>query len=62
MPNSPLLTSGSPSLHTQFHRDIRAAFERLERGGSLIAETACGPIEYATLGEGAPVLLIHGIS
>ena len=49
------------SLHLRFRRDIRAAYEQLERGGSLIAETACGPIEYATLGEGAPVLVVHGI-
>ncbi|TFH08786.1 MAG: alpha/beta hydrolase [Candidatus Atribacteria bacterium] len=49
------------SLHLQFRRDIRAAYSRLENAGSLIAETACGPIEYASLGEGAPVLVVHGI-
>ena len=49
------------SLHLQFRRDIRAAYSRLENSGSLIAETACGPIEYANLGEGEPVLVVHGI-
>jgi len=49
------------SLHMQFRRDIRAAYERLESGGSLIAKTVCGPIEYAILGEGEPVLVVHGI-
>ncbi len=29
--------------------------------GSQIAPTAAGPIEYCTLGEGPPVLILHGI-
>src|SRR5262249_25960266 len=28
--------------------------------GSLLAQTPCGPIEYAIAGEGAPVLVVHG--
>ena len=28
--------------------------------GSLMADTRCGPIEYASVGEGLPVLLVHG--
>lgn len=28
--------------------------------GSQIAQTACGPIEYAEAGEGIPVLVVHG--
>ncbi len=44
----------------QFRRDIGAAFDRLENR-SHIAETPCGPIEYAREGTGAPVLVIHGM-
>jgi len=29
--------------------------------GSQIIETACGPIEYATFGQGLPVLVFHGV-
>jgi pimeloyl-ACP methyl ester carboxylesterase len=29
--------------------------------GSQLAQTGCGPIEYATAGEGIPVLEVHGI-
>jgi pimeloyl-ACP methyl ester carboxylesterase len=48
-------------LCTRFQRDIRVAQERLQSGGSQVIETDCGPIEYATLGEGYPVLVVHGI-
>lgn len=48
-------------LCTRFRRDIRVAQERLQSGGSQVIETDCGPIEYATLGEGYPVLVVHGI-
>ena len=42
-----------------YQRAIRAANARVA-SGSLIADTQCGPIEYATAGEGAPVLVAHG--
>lgn len=42
-----------------YSRDIRAARERVATGSAL-AETACGSIEYAVIGAGPPVLLIHG--
>ena len=29
--------------------------------GRAVAETDCGPIEFAMLGEGDPVLVVHGI-
>ena len=38
--------------------DINKAQDLLK--SSQIIETACGPIEYATRGEGSPVLVIHG--
>jgi len=43
----------------QFRRDVRAARNRyaaLRR----VAETRRGPIEYAMVGAGAPLLLVHG--
>ena len=51
----------SASLHLRFRRDITTAYERLEGGGSTTIETDRGPIEYATLGEGTPALVVHGI-
>lgn len=42
-----------------YHRDIAAARERVSRG-ARVAQTACGPIQYAETGSGAPLLVIHG--
>ena len=42
-----------------YERDMRAARERIA-AGSQIAQTRCGPIEYAVLGDGPPVLFVHG--
>jgi pimeloyl-ACP methyl ester carboxylesterase len=46
-------------LYVRFRRDIRKAEARLAEGG-LMAETACGAVEYADRGSGIPVLSIHG--
>ena len=48
-------------VYARFRRDIRAAQGRLQSGGSQVIATDCGPIEYATFGEGDPVLVVHGI-
>jgi pimeloyl-ACP methyl ester carboxylesterase len=45
--------------YAAYRRDIRAARARIA-SGSLVAETRCGPIEYAIVGEGSPVLMVHG--
>ena len=45
--------------YPQYRRDIDAARERVAHG-SEIAQSSCGPIEYATLGSGPAVLLVHG--
>ena len=45
----------------RFRRDMRIAQERLSTAGAKVVQTDCEPIEYATFGQGAPVLLIHGI-
>jgi pimeloyl-ACP methyl ester carboxylesterase len=42
-----------------YQRDIHAARGRVSTG-SQVAQTPCGPIEYAVVGEGAPVLIVHG--
>ena len=46
-------------VYQAYRRDIADARERV-RAGSTIANTACGPIEYATIGDGPPVLVVHG--
>ncbi|NKQ36997.1 MAG: alpha/beta hydrolase [Chloroflexi bacterium] len=55
------LVIGAAFIHTRYRRDIRAAQEHVQNLGSQVIETSCGPIEYATFGEGFPVLVIHGI-
>jgi 2-hydroxy-6-oxonona-2,4-dienedioate hydrolase len=48
------------SVTTYFYqRDIQQARERVT-SGSRIARTPCGPIEYAVIGDGPPVLVVHG--
>jgi 2-hydroxy-6-oxonona-2,4-dienedioate hydrolase len=42
-----------------YRRDVGRAYERVATGGQ-IAQTRCGPIEYATEGDGPPVLVVHG--
>lgn len=54
-----VLVSAGVVLGVMYQRDIQVARARIA-SGSQIAQTACGPIEYATAGEGAPVLVVHG--
>ncbi len=42
-----------------YRQDLAAARARVGSGG-VVASTPCGPIEYAILGNGAPVLVAHG--
>jgi 2-hydroxy-6-oxonona-2,4-dienedioate hydrolase len=42
-----------------YQRDIQQARDRIA-SGSQIAQTRCGPIEYAVVGDGPPVLVVHG--
>ena len=42
------------------YRDtLNAAQSRISTGSS-IAQTQCGPIEYASRGQGPPILVVHG--
>lgn len=55
-----LLVAGLFGLaYTRYQRDIHQARERISTG-SHIAQTPCGPIEYALAGDGPPVLVVHG--
>jgi pimeloyl-ACP methyl ester carboxylesterase len=42
-----------------YRRDIDRSFERIS-SGSQIVQTPCGPIEYASVGDGDPLLMVHG--
>jgi pimeloyl-ACP methyl ester carboxylesterase len=42
-----------------YRADLARAHERVARGGELL-QTPCGPIEYASVGQGPAVLLVHG--
>jgi 2-hydroxy-6-oxonona-2,4-dienedioate hydrolase len=44
---------------SDYRQDLAAAHARVA-SGSEVASTPCGPIEYAVLGNGAPVLVAHG--
>ncbi len=55
-----LLIAGSvAAIYISYRRDIDRAYARIATG-SQIAQTRCGPIEYATAGEGPPILVVHG--
>jgi pimeloyl-ACP methyl ester carboxylesterase len=42
-----------------YRHDLQREHARVAQG-SRVAQTSCGPIEYAEAGEGAAVLLVHG--
>ena len=44
---------------TEYQRDLRQASEHAS-AGSAVVQTPCGPIEYASSGNGPPVLIVHG--
>jgi len=56
-----LLLTGVVAVLTtlSYQRDVRSAYARIN-GGSVVAETPCGQIEYAIAGQGTPVLIVHG--
>lgn len=45
--------------YASYRRDIDRAYRRISTG-SRIEQTRCGPIEYAAVGEGPPLLVVHG--
>jgi pimeloyl-ACP methyl ester carboxylesterase len=44
----------------RYRREIRAAREHIDSLGSQVVKTNCGAIEYARVGKGYPVLVVHG--
>ena len=51
---------GIVAVVARYLREIRAAHERVDSMDSSVIDTACGPIEYTQVGEGYPVLVVHG--
>ena len=54
-----LALAAAVAVYASYRRDMDEALERISVG-SRIAQTPCGPIEYASAGEGEPVLIVHG--
>jgi hypothetical protein len=46
-------------VYRQYRHELSLAYQRISSGGKVI-ETACGPVQYAEFGEGAPMLRVHG--
>jgi len=53
------LVAASVWIGWRFDDDMRKARDRVA-DGSLLVETACGPIEYQQSGAGVPLLAVHG--
>jgi pimeloyl-ACP methyl ester carboxylesterase len=47
------------AVYLGYRRDMDRALERISAGSQLV-QTPCGPIEYASAGEGDAVLIVHG--
>ncbi len=56
-----LLGAGSGIVAARYQSDLRAARERINSLGSQVIEKDCATIEYLRVGEGYPVLVIHGL-
>jgi 2-hydroxy-6-oxonona-2,4-dienedioate hydrolase len=54
-----VVAGGAGVTYLAYVRDLRATYAGLAAGSQVI-ETRHGPLEYATWGEGLPVLVIHG--
>lgn len=54
-----LLAALALLVYAAYRHDIGRAYARIARG-SEVAQTACGPIEYAAAGDGPAVLVVHG--
>ena len=54
-----LAAASAAATYGLYRRDLRVAHARLA-GASELVTTRCGPIEYATLGTGPPLLVVHG--
>lgn len=51
------------NLYISYRKSIKKAYNRLEKGESIVVETSIGKVEYYVhKGKGIPVLIVHGIS
>lgn len=55
-----LLLIAGAAAGLRYSADLRAANSRLASMAPRLYQTACGPIEAVVVGQGAPVLVIHG--
>ena len=55
-----LLVVVAALMSARYHTEISAAYQRIDQLDSQVAQTPCGPIEYARTGSGDPVLVVHG--
>lgn len=55
-----LMAALGAATYARYSAEMRALNTRLNKG-SQIAQTSLGPIEYASVGEGPAVLVLHGI-
>ncbi len=55
-----VLLVGIAFVVAHYLRDIRAARKRIDGLGSQLLETGMGPVEYKQVGEGYPLLVVHG--
>jgi 2-hydroxy-6-oxonona-2,4-dienedioate hydrolase len=54
-----VVVGGAAVIGVSYQRDMTAAQARVTSGSRMI-ETACGRVEYGEMGDGPPVLVIHG--
>jgi len=54
-----LLAAAAAPVYASYRSALRRARVRISTGSEL-AQTRCGPIEYAVAGDGPPVLFVHG--
>lgn len=55
-----IIVIGIVVVFARYQREISVAREQVNSMGSQVIETNCGLIEYARIGDGAPVLVVHG--
>jgi 2-hydroxy-6-oxonona-2,4-dienedioate hydrolase len=53
------LVVASWTIHSRFASDLALATARAAEG-SVVTATRCGPIEYQEVGQGKPLLMVHG--
>ena len=56
-----ILVIGSVIVAVRYQRDLSVARERIRSLDSQVIETDCGTIEYLRVGDGYPVLVVHGL-